>query len=112
MSDTLVKPEYDSLELMVMGQDKTLVPYTINKSNINYHRAYVSDGSLKTSIYFIGNPKALIIECGYDQLNMKLDRNSLIHRMLKDLNGDEIKLVKKFVEELKSISNSNPLLTP
>jgi hypothetical protein len=99
--------DYDQIELSIIGRGGVVEARTYNKSNINYFRRYVErDGDtgqprLKTAIYFKDNPKAVVVDCGYDTLKDVLDRSNKIKKLLSGLNMEQFKEVVLLAQKLK-----------
>lgn len=78
----------------------------INVGNIQHFRVFRDKDKeenpiLATALYFIGNDKVHVIECGYDNFKKQVDRHHQIKLLLHDLSEDDLLKVTQFAEQFK-----------
>jgi hypothetical protein len=97
---------YKEIEVKAFGKDGKQFEFTVNRDVISHYRQWISSpeqgvGKILTLLTLKGNPKGIILDCGYDTFKKKLAIPSV---QLDGLTEDQISKVSDLVKSFQKIN--------
>ena len=97
---------YKEIEVKSFSPDGKEVNYTFNRDVISHYRQWVTSpeqgkGKVLTLLTLKGNPKGIILDCGYDTFKKKL---AIPNVDLDGLNQDQINKVYDLVRSFQKLN--------